>query len=81
MSDLTKILAENQTEMLKLIAPLSKMQRVHLNNQDSDSEPENISVARTSTPVKIMNAISSKTTSTKSRNTFAFQERIILKYH
>ena len=38
--------------MLKLIAPLNKKQQVHLNNQDSDSEPENISATRTSTPVK-----------------------------
>ena len=52
MSDLTKILAENQKELPKLIAPLSKNQPVHLINQESDSEPENISVARTSTPVK-----------------------------
>ena len=69
MSDLTKILAENQEEMLKFIAPLSKNQPVYLNNQDSDSEPENISVARTSTPVKITNATNSKTTPTNSRNT------------
>ena len=52
MSDLTKILAENQKELPKLIVPLSKNQLVHLINQESDSEPENISVARTSTLVK-----------------------------
>ena len=69
MSDLTKLLAENQKELLKLIALLSKKQPIHLNNQDSDSEPENISVARTSTPVKIINATSSKTTPINSRNT------------
>ena len=56
MSDLTKILAENQKEMLKLIAPLNKKQTVYMNAQDSDSEPENVSVARTSTPVKIHTA-------------------------
>ena len=50
MSDLTKILAANQKEMLKLIAPLNKKQPVRSNIQNSDSEPENISVARTSTP-------------------------------
>ena len=54
--------------MLKLIAPLSKKQPIHLNNQDSDSEPENICVARTSTPVKKINATSSKTTPINSRN-------------
>ena len=48
MSGLAKMLAENQKEMLKLIAPLSKKQPVHPpNDQDSDSEPENVSVART----------------------------------
>ena len=54
--------------MLILIAPLSKKHPVRLDNQDSDSEPENISVARTSTPVKIINATSSKTTPINSRN-------------
>ena len=67
MSDLAKMLAENQKEVLKLIAPLSKKQPIHPNNQDSDSEPENISVARTSTPVKT-NTTSSKTTPSNSRN-------------
>ena len=67
MSDLANVLAENQKEMLKLIAPLSQKQSVHLNNQDSDSELENISVARTSTPVK-SNATNSKTTPVNSRN-------------
>ena len=69
MSDLTKILAENQKEMLKLIAPLNKKQPVRLNDEDSDSEPENISVARTSTPVKT-NTTSSKTTPSNSRNNY-----------
>ena len=68
MSDLTKILAENQKEMLKLIAPLNKKQTVHMNTQDSDSEPENVSVARTSTPVKTHTATNSKTTPVNSRN-------------
>ena len=68
MSDLTKILAENQKEMLKLIAPLDKKQTVHMNVQDSDSEPENVSVTRTSTPVKIHTAINSKTTPVNRRN-------------
>ena len=43
MSDLIKILAENQKEMPKLIAPLNKKQTVRMNTQDSDSEPENVS--------------------------------------
>ena len=69
MSDLTRILAENQKEMLKLIAPLNKKQTVHMNTQDSDSEPENTSVARTSSLVKIHTATNSKTTPVNSRNT------------
>ena len=69
MTDLTKILAENQKEMLKLIAPASKKRSVNPNLQDSDSDQENISVARTSTPVKTQTATSSKTTPNNSRNT------------
>ena len=68
MSDLTKILAENQNEMLKLIAPVSKKRPVSSNIQDSDSDLENISVARTSTPVKTQIATSSKTTPNNIRN-------------
>ena len=69
MSDLTRILAENQKEMLKLIAPVSKKRPVSSNIQDSDSDQENISVARTSTSVKTQTATSSKTTPNNSRNT------------
>ena len=65
MSDL-KILAENYKEMFKLTAPLNKKHLVHPNEQDSDTETENISVARTSTPIKT-NA-TSKTTPSNSRN-------------
>ena len=68
LTDLTEILAENQKEMLKLIAPLNKKQSVCPNVQDSDSEPENISVAITSTPVKINTATIPKTTPVYSRN-------------
>ena len=75
MSDLTKILAENQKEMPKLIAPLNKKQTVHMNVQDSDSEPENVSVTRTSTPVKTHTTTNPKTTPVNSRN------RTLLKFH
>ena len=68
MSNLTKILAENQKEMLKLIAPVSKKRPVSSDIHDSDSDQENISVARTSTPVKTQTATSSKTTPNNSRN-------------
>ena len=68
MTDLTKILAENQKEMLKLIAPVSKKRPVSSDIHDSDSDQENISVARTSTPVKTQTATNSKTTPNNSRN-------------
>ena len=69
MSDLAKILAENQKEILKLIAPLSKKRPVRLEDKNSDSEPENASVARTSTPVK-SNTTNFKTTQVNSRNNY-----------
>ena len=68
VSDLSKILAENQKEMFKLIASHSKKRAVLLENQDSDSEVENTSVARTSTPVKTVTATNTKTTPVNSRN-------------
>ena len=76
MTDLTKILAENQKEMLKLIAPANKKRPVSSNIQDSDSDQENISVTRTSTPVKTQTATSSKTTPVNSRNTSVDSERL-----
>ena len=76
MTDLTKILAENQKEMLKLIAPTSKKRSVSLNIQDSDSDQENISVTRTSTPVKTRTATSSKTTPNNSRNIYQIGNQI-----
>ena len=69
MSDLTKILAENQKEMSKLIALLNKKHPVHPNEQQSDTETENISAARMSTPIKT-NATSSKTTPSNIRNNY-----------
>ena len=69
MTDLTKILAENQKEIFKLIAPLSKKLSVSANIQESDSEPEEVPVARTSTPVKTNTATGSKITPVNSRNT------------
>ena len=68
MSDLTKVLVENQKQMLKLIAPACKKRSASSNIQDSDSDQENISVTRTSTPVKTQTATSSKTTPMNSRN-------------
>ena len=76
LSDLSKILAENQKEMLKLIAPLSKKRPTCVNDQDSDSEPENTSVARTSTPVKTTIATSFRTTPVNCRNNKHYHYRI-----
>ena len=52
MSDLTKILAENQKEMLKLIAPTSKKQTITTATEKTDSESENVSENATSTQIK-----------------------------
>ena len=68
VSDPSKILAENQNDRFKLIASHSKKRAVSLENQDSDSEVENTSVARTSTPVKTVTATNTKTTPVNSRN-------------
>ena len=68
MTDLTKILAENQKEIFKMIAPLSKKRSISANTQESDSEPEDVPVARTSTPVKNNTATGSKITPMNSRN-------------
>ena len=67
MSDLGKIFAQNQKERMKPVAPIDKKSSAHQNAQDADSETENISVARTSTPVKT-NTTVSKTTPANCRN-------------
>ena len=53
--------------MLRLIPPSNKKQPIRLENQNSDSEPE-VSVTRTSTPVKTNTATVHKTTPVNSRN-------------
>ena len=58
LSDLTKVLAENQKEMLKLTAPVAKKLAILTVPEDSDSEFENVPPAITSRAVK------SKTTAT-----------------
>ena len=63
MSDLTKILAENQKEMLKLIAAPVKKQTVIATTEETDSESENIPENVTSTPIK------NKTTATNRKIT------------
>ena len=53
LADLTKILAENQKEMLKMIEPLHKRKPVRKVASDSESEEEDISpVLPASTPLR-----------------------------
>ena len=72
MSDLAKMFAENEKEMMKLVAPIAKQSSAHQNAQGFDSETENISVARTFTPVQTNTAIST-TTPVNSRNSYLFR--------
>ena len=60
MSDLAKISAENQKEVLKLIAPTANKTSNLQNLGDSDSEAENTFMAPISTlqPVKTKTAVS-----------------------
>ena len=70
MSDFTKILAENQKEVLKLIAPPIKKQTFITAVGETDSEPENIPENATSTPIKNKTtATTRKITPVNSRNT------------
>ena len=52
LSDLIRILAENQEEMLKLLAPAVKKPITLQNLENSGSEPENVLPITTSTPIK-----------------------------
>ena len=73
MSDLTKILAENQKEMLNLIAAPVKKQTVIATTEETDSESENIPENATSTPIKSKTtATNRKITPVNSRNTRRF---------
>ena len=67
MSDLSKILAENQKEMLRLFALNTKARNNHPDVENTDSETENAFPTITSTPVKIKATIR-KNTPTVSRN-------------
>ena len=72
MSDLTKItkiLAENQNETLKLIASVAKKQPVLTVPEETDSESENVPATATSTPVKTKTTTANpKITQVNSRN-------------
>ena len=74
MSDLTKILAENQKEMLKLIAPVTKKHAEARASEETDSDPENIPENATSTPIKTKTtATTRKITPVSSRNSNSFR--------
>ena len=69
MSDLTKILAENQKEVLTLIAPTTRKQTVITASDETDSESENVPENATSTPFKTKTtATTHETTRVNSRN-------------
>ena len=69
MSDLTKILAENQKEMLKLIAPVAKKQSALPVPEETDSQSENVPATATSTPIKTKTTTTNhKTAPVNSRN-------------
>ena len=71
LSDLTKIIAENQKEMLKLIAPVSRKQAVITAPGETDSESENCPENATSTPIKTKTtATTHKITPVNSRNRY-----------
>ena len=73
MSDLTKILAENQKEMLKLIAPVTKKHAEARASEETDSDPENIPENATSTPIETKTtATTRKITPVSSRNRHNF---------
>ena len=73
MFDLTKILAENQKEMLKLIAAPVKKQTVIATAEETDSESENIPENITSTPIKNKTtATNRKITPINSRNNIQY---------
>ena len=63
MSDLTKILAENQKEMLKMIAPVTEKQTSLAIPGETDSESEYVPASATSAPKR------SKTTTTTHKTT------------
>ena len=67
ISDLTKIFADNQKEMLKLIAPTVKKTSTIQNVKNSSSEPESVLPNTSSTPIET-NTTTSKTTPVNSRN-------------
>ena len=67
MSDITKILAEDQREMKKLIAPTSRAQNIPQNKESNDSETEIVLSKITSTTIKTKTS-SRKGTPITSRN-------------
>ena len=69
LSDLTKILAENQKEILKLMSPVVKKQTTLTVPDYSDSESENVPQPVTSTPERRRTTtVNLKTTPVNDRN-------------
>ena len=80
MSDLTKILAENQKEMLKLIAPTSEKQTITTATEETDSESENVPENTTSTAIKTKpTATTRKITPVNNRNILYFLIGILVR--
>ena len=75
MTYLSKILAENQKEILRLIAPIIKKPTIHQNEEDSDFEAENNLPTSTSTPIK-SKATTSRTTPISSRYNCCLRRRL-----
>ena len=71
ISDLTKILADNQKEMLKLIAPVIKETSTVQNLENSDSASESTLPNTTSTPIRTKTT-TSKTIPGNSRNNIEY---------
>ena len=68
MSDLSKFLAKNQKEMLRLLAPNTKARDNHPDVENSDSETENVFPTNTLTPVKNRTTMRKNTPTVSSNN-------------
>ena len=79
MTDLTKILAENQKQLLAMITPAVRIISVIQNLDNSDSEAENIPPKTISTPIKT-EAITSKNTPVNSRNSCCYTSTSMKQY-
>ena len=69
MSDITKILAEAQEEMLRLIAPTTNKATILVNLENSDSETKYVQPTSTSEPIT-SNVTTSRNSPITSRNSW-----------